>query len=101
MLPIKPIADIRTCYYFRFAAVDRPGVLSKIAGILGENDISIAAVIQKGRERQGAVPIVMLTHEAREKDVQNALANMSRIDVVLGRTQVIRIEDRRDADQSL
>ncbi len=93
-LTIKSIADIRTCYYFRFAAVDRPGVLSKISGILGENDISIAAVIQKGRETQGAVPIVMLTHEARERDVQKALAQMSRLDVVLGQTQLIRIENR-------
>jgi homoserine dehydrogenase len=98
-LPIKPIAEIRTCYYFRFAAVDRPGVLSKISGILGENNISIAAVIQKGRETQGAVPIVMLTHEAREKDVQEALAQMSRLDVVLGQTQIIRIENRNE-DQS-
>ncbi|MHC1743149.1 MAG: homoserine dehydrogenase [Syntrophobacteraceae bacterium] len=96
---IKPIADIRTCYYFRFAAVDRPGVLSKISGILGENDISIAAVIQKGRETQGAVPIVMITHEAREKDVEEALAKMSRLDVVLSPTQVIRIEDRHTDEQ--
>ena len=69
-------------------------MLSKISGILGENDISIAAVIQKGREAQGAVPIVMITHEAREKDVQEALAKMSRLDVVLAPTQVIRIENR-------
>jgi len=90
---IKPITDVTTCYYFRFAAVDRPGVLSKIAGILGKNNISIAAVIQKGREVEGAVPIVMLTHEALEQDVIQALDEMSRLDVVLASTQLIRIEN--------
>ena len=89
---IKPMGEISTCYYFRFAAVDRPGVLSKISGILGSNNISIAAVIQKGREVEGAVPIVMLTHEALEKNVIQALDEMRRLDVVLAPTQLIRIE---------
>ena len=45
--------DIETKYYFRFSALDRPGVLSKISGILGENNISIATFIQKAREEAG------------------------------------------------
>lgn len=90
---IKPITEITTCYYFRFAALDRPGVLSKIAGILGENQISIAAVIQKGRQVEEAVPIVMLTHEALEHSVQKALAEINRLDVVAGPTRLIRIEN--------
>lgn len=90
---IKPITEITTCYYFRFAALDRPGVLSKIAGILGENQISIAAVIQKGRQVEEAVPIVMLTHEALERSVQKALAEINRLDVVAGPTRLIRIEN--------
>jgi homoserine dehydrogenase len=93
-IPIRPIADITSCYYFRFAAVDRPGVLSSISGILGKNQISISAVIQKGRQVEGAVPIVMLTHEALESNVQKALAEMEALDVVLAPTQVIRIEDQ-------
>lgn len=93
-LPVKPITDISTCYYFRFAALDRPGVLSKISGILGENHISIAAVIQKGRQVEGAVPIVMLTHEAVERDVRKALSEIDHLDVVHGPTQIIRIENQ-------
>jgi len=46
---LMPMEEIVTKYYFRFSAVDRPGVLSNISGVLGANDISIAAVIQKGR----------------------------------------------------
>jgi homoserine dehydrogenase len=94
-IPIKPITDIVTCYYFRFAALDRPGVLSKIAGILGSRHISIASVIQKGRHIGGTVPIVMLTHEARESDVRSALVEMDQLDVVQPPTHIIRIEDQR------
>lgn len=93
-IAVKPITDITTCYYFRFAAVDRPGVLSKVAGILGKNNISIASVIQKGRQTEGAVPIVMLTHEALESNVRRALEETGRLDVVLAPTQVIRIENQ-------
>lgn len=91
-IPVKPMSDVLTCYYFRFAAVDRPGVLSSISGILGKHNISIAAVIQKGREVEGAVPIVMLTHEALESDVRAALDEMKKLDVILAPAQLIRIE---------
>lgn len=90
---LKPMADICTNYYFRFSAVDQPGVLSKISGILGQKNISIAAVIQKGRRQSGAVPVVITTYKAREKDVQDALLEIDRLDIVLDKTMVIRIED--------
>jgi homoserine dehydrogenase len=92
-IPVKPMADVRSCYYFRFSAMDRPGVLSKVSGILGDNQISIASVIQKGRQVGGAVPIVMLTHEARERDVRSALEAIDRLDVVQAPTRLIRIEN--------
>jgi homoserine dehydrogenase len=98
-MPIKPMEDISTSYYFRFAAVDRPGVLSKISGILGQNDISISAVIQKGRQVEGAVPIVMITHEAVERNVRKALDEINRLDIVLAPTQFIRIEDQDSSSE--
>jgi homoserine dehydrogenase len=90
---IKPLDDIITNYYFRFAALDRPGVLSSIAGALGKYNISIGAVIQKGREVKGAVPIVMITHEAREADMKKALAEIDHLPVVSPPAVVYRIED--------
>ncbi len=87
--------DIVTNYYFRFAALDRPGVLSRIAGILGENNISIAAVIQKGRQKAGPVPIVMTTHKSKENDVQKAIREIDRLEIIHGKTVVIRIEDEK------
>jgi homoserine dehydrogenase len=90
---IQPMHNLKTAYYFRFSAVDKPGVLSKIAGILGEKNISISSVIQKGRETDGAVPIVMLTHEAMERDVVDALELIDRLDVLKDKTMMIRVEE--------
>lgn len=93
--PIRllPFDQILTNYYFRFSAVDRPGVLSKISGILGANDISISTVIQKGRKQGGAVPVVMTTYKARERDVRKAMHDIDQLDIVMGKTMLIRIED--------
>lgn len=89
---IKTIDDLETRYYFRFTAVDSPGVLSKIAGVLGAHQISIDSVQQKGRVTGGSVPIVMSTHKAREADVRKALKEIDGLPVVQGETMLIRIE---------
>jgi homoserine dehydrogenase len=91
-LPLRPMDAIRSCYYLRVMAQDRPGVLSRVAGILGENDISIVSVIQKGRATGEAVPVVMMTHEARERDMRTALAAIDRLRVVSSPTTMIRVE---------
>lgn len=88
-----PMDNIETKYYFRFSAVDRPGVLSKISGILGENNISIATVIQKARQEKGAVPVVMTTYKAKEKNVRKAMKKIDKLDIVLDKTILVRIED--------
>lgn len=97
-IPVLSMQDIRMHYYIRFSAQDRPGVLSKISGILGDYGISIKSVHQKGRKTKGGVPIVMLTHLAREVDVQNALSDICKLDVVSDRPMLIRIEDENGED---
>ncbi len=92
-IPVVSIDETTMHYYFRFSALDRPGVLSKISGILGDNAISIKSVHQKGRKTNGSVPIVMVTHLAKEADVQKALAKISDLDIVSDRPVLIRIED--------
>ena len=92
-IPIMPIDRISSHYYFRFSALDRPGVLSSISGILGTHGISIRSVHQKGRKTNGAVPVVMLSHRALEADVKNALSEISALDVVAAKPVLIRIED--------
>jgi homoserine dehydrogenase len=91
-LPLTPMESIRCCYYLRVTAQDKPGVLSRVAGILGENDISISNVIQKGRGTREAVPVVMLTHEARERDMRAALTKIDRLRDVAAATTMIRVE---------
>ncbi|MBW2018852.1 MAG: homoserine dehydrogenase [Deltaproteobacteria bacterium] len=92
---VKSIEELEAQYYFRFSAEDRPGVLSKISGILGKHQISIKSVHQKGRDLVGAVPIVMITHKAKEAGVRMALSEIDHLDVVKDKTILIRIEDER------
>lgn len=80
-------------YYIRFTAQDRPGVLSKISGILAKYNISISSVIQKGRKESGHVPIVMLTHEAIEKNLKKAKTEIDRSPFIKGESVHIRIEE--------
>ncbi len=92
-IPVLPMDDLVTHYYFRFAALDQPGVLSTISGILGKYNISLQSVHQKGRKTNGSVPLVMLTHRAQEADVKRALAEISDLNVVSDEPVLIRIED--------
>jgi homoserine dehydrogenase len=92
-ISIRPIEELLTSYYFRFSAIDRPGVLSRISGVLGDHGISIYSVIQKGRKVDGSVPVVMLTHEALESSVLKALAQMDQLEVLTDKTVIIRVEE--------
>jgi homoserine dehydrogenase len=92
-IPILSMSELYTRYYLRFEAQDHPGVLSKISGILGENNISIESVHQKGRKSNGKVPVVMITHTAKEAWVQKALSEISKTDSVVGDPIVVRIEE--------
>jgi homoserine dehydrogenase len=88
----RPMDDIENHFYLRFTVLDRPGVLSRIAGALGENDISIESVIQKGREHMKSVPIVVMTHAAPERNLKRALTEIDAMDVVKAPTRMIRVE---------
>jgi homoserine dehydrogenase len=98
-IPVMPISEIVTHYYIRFAALDQPGVLSKISGILGAHDISLKSVHQKGRKTNGSVPLVMFTHHAKEADIVRALEEIAALDVVSDTPLVIRIEDENGEDE--
>jgi homoserine dehydrogenase len=90
---LKSIDEVNSKYYIRFSALDQPGVLAAISGILGKRDISIASVIQKGRREGDIVPIVMLTHEACEKNMRRALQEIDALPVVKAKSVVIRVEE--------
>jgi len=92
---VMEMSDIVTNYYLRVQALDRPGVLSKVSGIMAEHGISIHSVVQKARHRSQDVPVVFLTHRAREANILEAARRIGEVDVVEGPPVIIRIEDEK------
>jgi len=93
-LPLRPMDEIVTSFMLRFTAQDQPGVLAGIAGVLGKNGISIESMVQTARHNGGqAVPIVIMTHEAREGAIRAALDEIDRFDFIAEPSRLIRIED--------
>ena len=90
---IQNIKDVRARYYIRLMAQDYPGVLAKVSRILASLKISIASVTQKERNRGRVVPIIILTHEAREDSLRRALDEIDSLRMIKGPSQRIRIED--------
>jgi len=90
---LRGIEQIETRYYMRCMVIDKPGVLAKIAGILGQHHISIASVSQKERRAARTVPVVMMTHEAKEANVRAALQIIDGSGIVKEKTVAIRTEE--------
>ena len=89
---VRSIDEIESRYYLRFNALDRPGVLARIAGEFGHHSISIASVIQKERHATRAVPLVIMTHLAREANLRQAIAAIEPYEVTEGPPALIRVE---------
>lgn len=90
---LRPTTDIETQYYLRFQALDRPGTLAQIAGVLGRNQISILSVMQKEAPAESVfVPVVIMTHPAREEHLARAMARIDGLDVVEGPSIWLRTE---------
>ena len=92
--PILPIGEVETSYYLRMRVQDRPGVLADVTRILADSRISIGAMVQKEPgEGQKSVDIVMLTHQAIEKNVNAAMAKIEKLPTVVGKVTRIRLEE--------
>lgn len=89
---LRPMADIITRYYFRLNVADKPGVLAHIAGIFGDNNISISSVIQKeADEATESAEVVIMTHPARESAVRRAVQALERLDTIKAVSNFIRV----------
>ena len=96
---IKPMAEIRSRYYLRIWVADQPGVLAQIGRICGDTGISIAGLDQKEVDSgQGAAELVILTHEAVEADMQDAVRQMKLVDVVRRVDAFLRVEDLEEEE---
>ncbi|MCU0665938.1 MAG: homoserine dehydrogenase [Candidatus Omnitrophica bacterium] len=90
---LRKIEEIESRYYIRFSALDKPGVLAKISGVLSRFGISIASVTQKERRKAQVVPIMMIIHEAKEKNLRQALEAIDHLGVIKEKSVAIRIEE--------
>jgi len=92
-LPILPIEQIETAYYLRISVEDKPGVLADITRILGENEISIEAFMQKDNvDGSSQVPVVLLTHKTLEGRMNQAISAIEALNCVDGSVMRIRME---------
>ncbi|MBK1640311.1 homoserine dehydrogenase [Chromatium okenii] len=91
--PVLAMEAVETAYYLRLSALDQPGVMARIASILGEEGISIEAIKQKEpNEGETHVPLVMLTHRVREGLMNQAIARIEALEAVAGAVTRIRVE---------
>ncbi|MCY3802527.1 MAG: homoserine dehydrogenase [Chloroflexi bacterium] len=98
-LVIKPMSQVFSRYYFRVWVADRAGVLARIGQVCATTGISIAALVQKEADpSSGTAEIVILTHAAREADMQAAVAGIAGLEVVDRVATLLRVEDLTDQD---
>ncbi|MSO74480.1 MAG: homoserine dehydrogenase [Alphaproteobacteria bacterium] len=87
-----PMARHAGPYYIRLMVVDRPGVIADVAACLRDEQVSVESMLQRSRNPDEAVPVVLTTHEASEASVARALSTIERLGTVLEPPHMIRIE---------
>jgi len=98
-LPVMPIEDITSAYYLRLTADDHPGVLANVASIMSDLGINIESVRQKESERKdGTIPLVMQTHDVKERQINQAIAKIEALETVIGSVVRIRVEHFNGSD---
>jgi homoserine dehydrogenase len=91
---LKPIAELETSYYLRVSVTDEPGAMAVISGVLARHNISINSMLQTGERRKDkAADVIIVTHHARESDVQRALEEIAKTEVTHDQPFVLRVED--------
>ena len=92
-IPILPVEEVQTAYYLRMLATDKPGVLAEVTRILGESGISIEAILQKEPLPDAIeVPIIILSHSIRERQMNAAIRQIEALDTIHGKITRIRLE---------
>ena len=85
--------EVNSRYYLRVQVLDQPGVLAKVAAILGENHISISSLIQQEGQSRNNVSLLVITHQTQEKNIKNAIGKINKLAEVRDTVKLIRIED--------
>src|SRR5262249_10327570 len=92
---LLPMSDVESRYYLRFSVADRPGVMARLAGAIGEVGVSIEQIVQQGTAtvEGGPVEVVMITHRARQGAVDRALLSLGHEPFLAKAARLVRIED--------
>jgi len=90
---ISRIEDLKVPFYLKFSVIDKPGVLASISSILAKYRISIATVAQEERREGEAVPVIILTHVAKEGNMREAIKKIDKMEYITAKTVVLRIEE--------
>jgi homoserine dehydrogenase len=93
-LRVKPVAELATRYYLRLEVADQPGVLAQIGRSCGDHQVSIASVIQKETDEAAqTAELVIMTHLAREEDMQRTMGEVAELQVVRRIGNLLRVEN--------
>lgn len=93
-LDVLSMEDVQSAYYLRITALDRPGVLAKVASILSEHGINIESIMQKESElHDGRIPVIILTHTVQERQMNLAIADLEALAEVQEKVVRIRAEN--------
>ncbi len=90
---INFVSNFKTACFIKLTVDDEPGVLAQIAGILSKNNVSIASMVQKKKTDNEHVKLIFISHEAYEMDIQNAIAQVLKLDTVVELNNMIRVEN--------
>jgi homoserine dehydrogenase len=93
-LPAAPMERHTGAYYVRLMVLDRPGVIAGVAAALRDEQVSMESMLQRGRSHDpgAAVPVVLTTHETEEAAMARAVARIARLDTIVEKPCVIRVE---------
>ena len=91
-LPVSPMERHRGAYYIRLMVTDRPGVIADVTAALRDEQVSLESMLQRGRQPNEMVPVVLTTHETEEAAMRRALARIAKLKAVAEEPCLIRIE---------
>jgi len=91
--PVQELQKLSGSYYLRLQVYDRPGVLADLTAVFRDKGVSVEALLQRGRNPDGTVPVVLTTHETSEAAIQKSVAEFEKLENVLEKPCILPIEN--------
>ena len=91
--PIQELQKLSGSYYLRLQVYDRPGVLADLTAVFRDKGVSVEALLQRGRNPDGTVPVVLTTHETSEEAIQKSVAEFEKLENVVEKPCILPIEN--------